>query len=72
MVNTRMIECMTSEPVVENKRNIENLINPTKEMKGERKTQKGSKKVERSPHGLLTTINVHRLNLKLKDRDQIR
>lgn len=66
MANTRMIECMTSEPVVENKRNIESLINPTKETKGEKnkKGKKGNKKVEISPHALLTTINVHRLNLK--------
>lgn len=73
MANTRMIECMTSEPVVENKRNIESLINPTKETKGEKnkKGKKGNKKVEISPHALLTTINVHRLNLKLKERLQI-
>lgn len=37
-----MIEGMTSEPVVGNKRNIENLINTTKEMKGE-ETKKGEK-----------------------------
>ena len=29
-----MIECMTSESVVENKRNIENLINLTKKIEG--------------------------------------
>lgn len=31
-----MIECMTSEPVVENKGNVKSLINPTKEIKGEK------------------------------------
>lgn len=46
LVNTRMIEGMISEPVVENKRNIENLIKPTKEMKGE-ETKKGKKEGKR-------------------------
>lgn len=31
-----MIECITSEPVVESKGNIEKLINPIKEIKGEK------------------------------------
>lgn len=31
-----MIECITSESVVENERNIENLINLTKEIEGKK------------------------------------
>lgn len=41
-----MIEGMTSEPVVGNKRNIENLINPTKEIKGEETKKKVKRKQE--------------------------
>ena len=65
-----MIERTTSEPVVEKKRNIKSSINSTKEIKREKqKRQKEGKNVELSPHILLTTINVNRLNLQLKVRD---
>ena len=65
-----MIERTTSEPVVEKKRNIKSSINSTKEIKREKqKRQKEGKNVEISPHILLTTINVNRLNLQLKVRD---
>lgn len=45
-----MIECITSESVVENERNIENLINLTKEIEGKKNTP--------PPNSLLKDVTI--------------